>query len=531
MTRDDDFIGQLEGYLDEYEGSTPLPDEVRDAIRAQLPSTQQRPAWWPAWRFPEMNSCAEAEPRGRRCGGRSAPGLQLPRRPECRWSGSGDPTHSDSVPNASPGPLRRLDRWRPEPTRSVHRAIGPTAGPSRLTRRLTDGSTQRPRRSSARMAMAPTWWRVPATERSADVYVDPCRWQTARSTRHRGLHRGRPRDRARQTSPSRGESRTEPTVVDGTCRGGYERTRTDVSCLRHRLRRVSGRESGLGCTPPGARAQIDRLYIVDRGMANALVDRCLHARDTPSDLAEQQADRSIRSRSTLTDRLHDRPDAPAVGAVLRRPVRAWHHAPNEICRGAGRLLRRLLPPLPDPRHRGGQPRARPPMAGPDRCRAGRAPRLAGRSRERLDGADASGRDEEIDQRVLLTQIDALRFDEEELDELVLEPDHLQLPARRRPVRPAEPRVRAAGGSARQRGRTDGGHPRRAGRRTRQPDLGARPRSERLPRREGDQDDAGRRRPVPHCRRDGERRRRRAAGAGRRGRRRLPLRRSSPSRPG
>lgn len=56
MTRNDDFIDHLEGYLDEFEGSTPLPDEVRDAIRAQLPSIQQRPAWWPAWRFPEMNT-------------------------------------------------------------------------------------------------------------------------------------------------------------------------------------------------------------------------------------------------------------------------------------------------------------------------------------------------------------------------------------------------------------------------------------------------------------------------------------------
>jgi hypothetical protein len=55
MTRDDDFIGQLEGYLDEYEGSSPLPEDVRNAIRAQLPSTKQRPAWWPGWRFPEMN--------------------------------------------------------------------------------------------------------------------------------------------------------------------------------------------------------------------------------------------------------------------------------------------------------------------------------------------------------------------------------------------------------------------------------------------------------------------------------------------
>ena len=41
MTRNDDFIERLEGYLDEYEGMTPLPDGVRDAIRAELPRTKQ----------------------------------------------------------------------------------------------------------------------------------------------------------------------------------------------------------------------------------------------------------------------------------------------------------------------------------------------------------------------------------------------------------------------------------------------------------------------------------------------------------
>jgi hypothetical protein len=41
MTRDDDFIGQLEGYLDEYEGLTLLPDAIRDTVRAQLPTTRQ----------------------------------------------------------------------------------------------------------------------------------------------------------------------------------------------------------------------------------------------------------------------------------------------------------------------------------------------------------------------------------------------------------------------------------------------------------------------------------------------------------
>ena len=39
----------------------------------------------------------------------------------------------------------------------------------------------------------------------------------------------------------------------------------------------------------------------------------------------------------------------------------------------------------------------------------------------LEAADATGRDEEIDRRVLLTQIDALRFDEEDLDELSWSP--------------------------------------------------------------------------------------------------------------
>jgi hypothetical protein len=41
MTRTDPFIDQLEGYLDEYEGFTPLPDAVRDSVRAKLPRTKQ----------------------------------------------------------------------------------------------------------------------------------------------------------------------------------------------------------------------------------------------------------------------------------------------------------------------------------------------------------------------------------------------------------------------------------------------------------------------------------------------------------
>ena len=41
MSHNDDFIGQLEDYLEAFDGVTPLPDRVRDAIRAELPSARQ----------------------------------------------------------------------------------------------------------------------------------------------------------------------------------------------------------------------------------------------------------------------------------------------------------------------------------------------------------------------------------------------------------------------------------------------------------------------------------------------------------
>jgi hypothetical protein len=41
MNRDDEFIRQLEDYLDEFEGVTPLPDVVRRSLRLELPSVNQ----------------------------------------------------------------------------------------------------------------------------------------------------------------------------------------------------------------------------------------------------------------------------------------------------------------------------------------------------------------------------------------------------------------------------------------------------------------------------------------------------------
>jgi len=41
MNSNDDFIAQLEDYLETFDGLTPLPGRVRDAIRAELPSVRQ----------------------------------------------------------------------------------------------------------------------------------------------------------------------------------------------------------------------------------------------------------------------------------------------------------------------------------------------------------------------------------------------------------------------------------------------------------------------------------------------------------
>jgi hypothetical protein len=41
MSQADAFVNQLEDYLDEFDGVTPLPDRVRNAIRAELPSARQ----------------------------------------------------------------------------------------------------------------------------------------------------------------------------------------------------------------------------------------------------------------------------------------------------------------------------------------------------------------------------------------------------------------------------------------------------------------------------------------------------------
>jgi len=112
MTRNDDFIGHLEGYLEDYEGSTPLPDEVRDAIRAQLPLTHQRPAWWPARRFPEMNNVMKLSLAAAAVVVAAFLGFNYLVAPNIGGPSLGDPTAS---PTPSPTPIPALSGQHPLP--------------------------------------------------------------------------------------------------------------------------------------------------------------------------------------------------------------------------------------------------------------------------------------------------------------------------------------------------------------------------------------------------------------------------------
>jgi WD40-like Beta Propeller Repeat len=65
MRENDEFIGRVEDYLVEFEGATPLPGRVTDAIHAELPRTRQVKASPGFMRMPPMRSTISSRsPRG-----------------------------------------------------------------------------------------------------------------------------------------------------------------------------------------------------------------------------------------------------------------------------------------------------------------------------------------------------------------------------------------------------------------------------------------------------------------------------------
>ena len=168
MTRNDDFIGQLEGYLEEYEGSTPLPTEVLDAIRAQIPSIQQRPAWWPGWRFPSMNSFAKLGLAAAGVAVAALLGLNYLVAPNI-----GGPV-ATPTPTPVPPPLPQSGSLDPGTYTLVGEGLDATltvpAGWSNLEQRgVVTGADDSFR--------AVTFWPFPTD--FDRVYSDPCRWKTS----------------------------------------------------------------------------------------------------------------------------------------------------------------------------------------------------------------------------------------------------------------------------------------------------------------------------------------------------------------
>ena len=56
MSTDHDVTRIVRSWLEE--GTTVIPDRVLDTVLDQVPTTHQRRLWWPARRFPTVNSSA-----------------------------------------------------------------------------------------------------------------------------------------------------------------------------------------------------------------------------------------------------------------------------------------------------------------------------------------------------------------------------------------------------------------------------------------------------------------------------------------
>ncbi len=275
MTRDDDFIGQLEGYLDEYEGSTPLPDEVRDAIRAELPSIEQRPAWWPAWRFPEMNSFAKFGLAAAAVVIAALLGFNYLVAPNIGGPGLDDPS-----PTPTPSP-QALTVSAGELAAGTYQFT--VLGTVDVTLTVPDGWANIGGFGANGDGTAVVVW--PSDEEVAHVYADPCRWQDGFVDPPVGPTVD-DLATAFANQPQRGESVPTDVTIDGYSGKTIELSVPDdinfADCDDGQFQSWEGRTH----QEPG---QIDRLYILDVDGQRVLIDAHFIPGTSEADLAEQQA--------------------------------------------------------------------------------------------------------------------------------------------------------------------------------------------------------------------------------------------------
>ena len=189
--------------------------------------------------------------------------------------------------------------------------------------------------------------------------------------------------------------------------------------------------------------EANRVRIVDVDDVRLVIVVLEYPAPTESERAETQAcidstRISVADKPELRDnldsvRIEEPPGAtggaehcPSQGGSGRRSHR--RSAPRMAPWRHELLPRRRTPSSPTtsastrPRHRGRQPRARRPLAGPERCRRRRAHGLAGRRARRDSRPPTACRARRRSIAACCSgEIDELRFDEEELDELSWSP--------------------------------------------------------------------------------------------------------------
>jgi hypothetical protein len=306
MTPNDDFIGLLDGYLDEFEGTTPLPEHVRYAIHAQLPSTMQRAGRWPSPRFPVMNQATRLALASVAAVAVALLGFRL----LVPGQGLGGPDVPSSVaptPLVTPGELPASGALEEgayfidnpytdgKPGRSCERGCSDYR---RITFRLpagwatSDGLVHKHLNEPDEAALSV--WTVDR------VYADPCHWQESELTpldleNHSHLESGAlllPASYDGGLVNQLGRDASAPMEVT---LGGQQALRIELSvpadldittCDRGELRSWSEWDVADGANSHHAGGQIDVVYLVDVDRRALVIDASHMAAISPEDLAE-----------------------------------------------------------------------------------------------------------------------------------------------------------------------------------------------------------------------------------------------------
>lgn len=300
-----DFIGQVESYLDEFEGSTPLPESVRQAVRAELPAIRQTRRG----RLPGVFTMTMWTPSHARYGLLAAAmvaaavlGASLLGR-GIGSPGDGTPT---PLPFATPGDLPSAASLEPgtyvianpyeddDPIRSCnqgcsdYRAITLTVPAGWAT---ADGLIYKHLNEPTEVALS-VWT-------PGDIYLDPCRWQTSEVDSEPSAHIDDGDDIVLDDDyPLLNQSGREAAAPTNVILGGVRAMRIELwipgvldiaSCDQGEFRSWTEWDLPGGANSHHAPGQVDVVYFVDVDRRTLFIDASHMPAASESDLAELEA--------------------------------------------------------------------------------------------------------------------------------------------------------------------------------------------------------------------------------------------------